>query len=523
MKPVEDGAGRTESDRLQQSHVGGQQQQQQQQQVKRLISSDSPQPLTEKEALACTAQDAPSQTNTVENQHDEKAGQPPTDLAVVFPSITRDQTRTSVSRHSADPESHYRLGSRMSTDPDGNTYPEGGSEAYTVVFGSFLVLFGGFGLVNTIGTFQAYISANQLKDLSQREISWIFGVFSFLIFFGGLQIGPIFDAKGPKLLVFVGSILLIVGLITLGFCEQYWHFMLSFGLVCGAGSSLTFTPAVATPGHWFYRLRGRATGIASTGGSVGGVVMPLMLEALFPKIGFAWATRALALVCLVFLGVGLFLVKGRLPKKKATKENILPDLKILLDLQFFLTTFAIFFIEWGLFVPLTYLTSYALKHGMKSSLSYQLIAILNAGSFFGRWIPGFISDYSGRFNTMIITVLMCLLSTACLWLLAGDNTAMLVAYAFIFGFSSGSNIGLTPVCVGQICKTEHYGRYYATAYTVVSFGTLTGTPIAGAILTLNDGNYWGLITWTSCCYFAGLVCFIAAKGVKVGWNPFTLY
>jgi hypothetical protein len=47
---------------------------------------------------------------------------------------------------------------------------------------------------------------------------------------------------------------------------------------------------------------------------------------------------------------------------------------------------------------------------------------------------------------------------------------LLVIYALLFGFSSGSNISLTPVCVGQLCKTENYGRYYATAYTIVSFG-----------------------------------------------------
>lgn len=53
--------------------------------------------------------------------------------------------------------------------------------------------------------------------------------------------------------------------------------------------------------------------------------------------------------------------------------------------------------------------------------------------------------------------------------------------------------------------------------------TLTGTPIAGTILTLNGGDYWGLITWTTCCYFAGLVCFYAAKTLKHGWNPLIIY
>lgn len=374
------------------------------------------------------------------------------------------------STHPADPDGLAHLGSRMSTDPQGNTYPEGGLEAYLVVLGGGLALFGSLGLVNAIGTFQAYISSHQLKDHTQSSISWIFGVYTFLLFFGGLQIGPVFDAKGPKMLVLAGTILTVVSMLLVGICQKYWHFMVVFSIVGGFGASLAFTPAVANPGHFFFRLRGRATGVASAGGSLGGIVFPLMLDALFPKIGFAWATRAVALICLVTMGSGVFLLKSRLPKKRATKENILPDFTIFKEPIFALTTLGVFFIEWGVFVPLTYISSYALSHGMSRALSYQLLAILNVGSFFGRWVPGIVSDYTGRFNTMIVTVVLCLLSTACLWLPAGNSKAMIVSYALIFGFASGSNIGLTPVCVGQVCKTEHYGRYYATAYTIVSFG-----------------------------------------------------
>ncbi|DAA75913.1 TPA_exp: putative Oxalate/formate antiporter [Trichophyton benhamiae CBS 112371] len=496
--------------------------------------SDGPAPATEmKSQDAGARQGLDTLSNEEEREqplYDEKA-LPLAGNGLLFQAITRDQdgnsvrlsrTRSSQPSPPADSENLARLGSRMSTDPDGNVYPEGGLEAYLVVFGCFLCLFGSFGLVNTIGTFQAYLSENQLKDYNQSTISWIFGVFSFLIFFGGLQIGPIFDAKGPKGLVLVGSTLVIGSLIALGFCTEYWQIMVVFGVVCAAGTSMVFTPAVANPGHYFFRLRGRATGLAATGGSVGGIVFPLVLDALFTKIGFAWSTRVLALICFVSLGAGLMLVKSRLPRQRATMENIMPDLRILLEPVFACTTLGIFCIEWGLFVPLTYISSYALHYGMPKGLSYQLLAILNVGSFFGRWVPGYISDYTGRFNTMIVTVLMCLLSVSCLWLPANGNTAMTVSFAFIFGFSSGSNIGLTPVCVGQTCKTENYGRYYATAYTVVSFGCLTSIPIGGSILTRNGGEYWGLITWTSCCYFGGLVFFIAARVLRVGWNPFKI-
>lgn len=360
--------------------------------------------------------------------------------------------------------------SRVTTDAEGNVYPEGGKEAWLVVLGSFMGLFGSLGLVNTIGTFQAYIETNQLKDYSSGNVGWIFGMFAFLTFFCGVQIGPIFDARGPRLLIFAGSICEMAMMILLGFCTKYWHFMLVLGVLGGVGASLIFTPAISAIGHFFYEKRGVATGMAATGGSIGGIAFPLILEALFPKIGWAWATRVVALICLIAFGFANLLIRSRLPQKPFSKENVLPDFRIFRDIRFALTTASVFFIEWGLFIPISYISSYALDHGFSNSFSYQILAILNVGSFFGRWLPGFFADFLGRFNTLIATVALCLLCNACLWLPAGSSMALLVIYALLFGFSSGSNISLTPVCVGQLCKTEHYGRYYATAYTIVSFG-----------------------------------------------------
>lgn len=402
----------------------------------------------------------PAQTNAIKEPVSDNAGHKLTESHTSHPIASRPEDGASLSDAVL----------RESTDPDGNTYPEGGLQAWLVVVGSWMALFGSLGLLNSIGTFQAYISKHQLSGYSDGTVGWIFGVYACLTFFCGAQIGPIFDAKGPRFLVLGGSILIIASLVALAFCTQYWHFMVTIGIFIGIGTSMVFNPAIAAIGHYFYRRRGEATGIATTGGSFGGIAFPLILEALFPKIGFAWATRVVVLLCLLTLGAGCILIRSRLPSKPASKENILPDIRIFRDPIFMLTTAGVFLIEWGLFVPITYISSYALAQGYSTSFSYQILAILNAGSILGRWLPGYIADFIGRFNTMILAILGCLVSCACFWLPAGDHKALLIIYALAFGFFSGSNISLTPVCVGQLCKTENYGRYYATMYTIVSFG-----------------------------------------------------
>lgn len=177
--------------------------------------------------------------------------------------------------------------------------------------------------------------------------------------------------------------------------------------------------------------------------------------------------------------------------------------------------------EFGLFVPITYLTSYATNNGVDPTFSYQVIAILNAGSCFGRWLPGLAADRVGRFNTMIAMLLLCMVTTFAFWLPATyyHTVPLVVVFALLFGFASGSNISLTPTCVGQLCDTRVYGRYYATCYTVVSFSCLTGIPIAGSLIDAAGGSYWGLIVFTGLSYVAATACWIVVRVQKVGWSP----
>lgn len=401
------------------------------------------------------------------------------------------------------------------------SYPEGGLQAWLVVFGSFSGMTASFGLMNTIGTFQAYISTHQLSTYSPSAVGWIFSLYVFLGFFCGVQIGPVFDAKGPRWIVVAGTLCLLSAMVGVAFSSKYWHFILTFSILGGLGTSLIFTPAVASIAHFFLKKRANATGLAATGGSVGGIIFPLMLQSLFPRIGFRYASLVMALIFLVLLLIANILIRARLPPKPG--GSVWPDFRILKNKTFALTTGGVFFVEWGLFVPLSFISSYALREGINSAFAYQILAIINAGSVFGRWLPGYVADKIGRFNTMIVTVAMCLVSVLGLWLTAGGNIAQLCVFAVWFGFGSGSNISLTPVCVGQLCETEVFGRWYATSYTIVSFGCLTGIPIAGQILTVSRGSYWGLILFTGVCYVMGLACFVAARAGKVGWDPRRIY
>ena len=153
-------------------------------------------------------------------------------------------------------------------------------------------------------------------------------------------------------------------------CLEYWHFIVVFGINGGVGTSLLFTPSIAAIGHFFNRRRGNATGIAATGCAFGGIVFPLLLQSLIPKVGFAWATRVMGFIILFLCIIANLLIKSNLPRSLAAKSPH-PDFRILSQPTFAMTVLGSFLIEWALFVPLTYLTSYAIQQGFSQAFAYQ--------------------------------------------------------------------------------------------------------------------------------------------------------
>jgi hypothetical protein len=99
------------------------------------------------------------------------------------------------------------------------SFPEGGWQAWLVVLGAWFALMSAMGLMNTIAIFQAYTLSHQLKGHSEGTVGWIFSIYTFLAFFCGVYIGPVFDKYGPRWLVIAGCITTVTGVVCMSFCK----------------------------------------------------------------------------------------------------------------------------------------------------------------------------------------------------------------------------------------------------------------------------------------------------------------
>ena len=115
-------------------------------------------------------------------------------------------------RHDTEDSPSQELGH---TEEPEVTYPEGGLAAWLVAIGSWCAMTAGLGLINSTGVLEAYVSNRVLPTYPASATGWIFGIYVFVSYFGGIQTGPIFDARGPKELMIFGSFCILVGVFTL--------------------------------------------------------------------------------------------------------------------------------------------------------------------------------------------------------------------------------------------------------------------------------------------------------------------
>ncbi|KAF4428238.1 monocarboxylate transporter 2 [Fusarium acutatum] len=398
--------------------------------------------------------------------------------------------------------------------PDFGPPPDGGLQAWLVVTGGFFAVFASFGWINCIGIFQDYYEQNQLKSYSSSDVAWISSIESFMLFFWGPVVGYMTDNYGPRIPILIGSFLHVFGLMMTSLSKKYYQIILSQSICSALGCSFLFYAPIAAAGTWFKRHRAIAFGIITAGSSLGGVVLPIMVNKLVVRVGFGWAMRSVAFLFLGLLVIANVTIKSRLPppRRKFDIKDFITPFK---EMPFLLLTVAGFMLYLGSFLPFNFIIVQAKELGVSDSLAQYLVSIVNAASTFGRLVPAYFGDRIGVFNVMIPLTLLGGIFTLTVWLTA-HSTASVVAYAALYGFASGCTLSIVPAMVASFSDVRSIGTRNGALYGVAAIGVLIGSPVAGAIVSAEDGNFSGLIIFCGVTILAGAVFAIMSRQALTG-------
>lgn len=416
-------------------------------------------------------------------------------------------------------------------------YPEGGKKGWCTVLGGCIGLLVAYGLMNTMGAIESYVAQHILVGTNPVSISMIFSVAVFIMLFGMMIGGILFDAYGYKELCIVGSVFTCGGMIATGSCTELYQFFLAFSVCCGIGCALLSTPLITAAGHFFNERRGLAFSLLMPGASLGGVIWPMVCRSLYVKVGFPWTMRILGFVFIAVLIVSYFLMNDRHEELQALrllneeeeeklsagetfidKVKALVDVSVFKDVTFLWFSVSICLAEFSVILVTTYIPSYAISKGFSESTSLVALTVNNASGIVGRIVPTILSDYYGPFNMGSLMALITTLSIFVIWLPFGSNLAGLMTFCVVFGFSMSGILAVTPLCTAKISEPKDYGKRFGTVYFFVSFASLISLPI-GMTLTKTNMGYNAMVLFSGCTTLIAEIAFLVCKyRVGKGWS-----
>lgn len=215
----------------------------------------------------------------------------------------------------------------------------------------FLVSFNSWGFIQGFGAFQTYY-VTALQE-APSTISWIGSVQILLLFFLGIPAGRAVDAGYFRAVFIAGLVVQLLGVFLTSVSKKYWQVFLTQGICQGIGNGLQYVPAMSLLSTYFSKNTSLAIGIAATGTTVGGMVLPVMVQQLLPKVGFAWTVRSLGLVMAFGGTTAAIVLEPRVPPRHS---GPLVEWSAFSERPFLLFCIAMFFNFWGGFFPLFYVS-----------------------------------------------------------------------------------------------------------------------------------------------------------------------
>ncbi|KAI9624439.1 hypothetical protein H4Q26_016839 [Puccinia striiformis f. sp. tritici PST-130] len=123
------------------------------------------------------------------------------------------------------------------------------------------------------------------------------------------------------LITYVGLVVFLASIFLSSFAQNSIHVMLTLGLGFGFGGVAVYIPPLSYLPGWFVERRGLANGVIFSGSGIGGLVFPIILEAVLPMHGAGKALKYCSLVLTVLCGVAVYVIKPRTKASPRTQKK----------------------------------------------------------------------------------------------------------------------------------------------------------------------------------------------------------
>ena len=332
--------------------------------------------------------------------------------------------------------------------------------------------------------------------------------FAVSLFFGvggvaGIYVARVIDQYPIRLLMVLGTLGCGVCLALMSVIQSLWQAYVIFALFGAANTCISLVVATTMVTRWFPGPnRSIALSIASTGLSMGGVVVTPLCAYLFNTYGMQTSMPWLGLL-FVAVVVPVVLTMVRWPSSFQTSSAPQIDSQAYRSAVrsrfFILLSVGYVFIMGAQVGGIAHL--YSMVQGLASfSEAAVAVQLLTVGSISGRILGGWVMT---KVPVRLYAMANLLLQAVGLLVLSQANDVQFALIgAGLFGLSIGNLLMAQPLWLAEVYDTSIYPRVYALANALTVIGVGLGPFFLGLMYDLADyttayfvAACWSLLAW----------------------------
>ena len=349
-------------------------------------------------------------------------------------------------------------------------------------------------------------------EASRSEVMYSMSLTAMLGLFLAPVVGVMADTYPIRWLMVAGAAIFGAGLFALSMTQSLLQFTLLFGIVMGLSNTL-LGPLCgsAVISRWFTVNRGKALGVAATGSSLGGILLPALFVLWLADNGdwrsalqnFSYGVLFILLPYLFFVMRDFTLQdpENRAQNDDATEDSLQQKTsllesnslqsrfsfrQIIRDSSYWIVGISLALLFSTYSALLANLTPYLSGQGFDASVAAQAIMIVAISGFIGKLLFGYAADKVSLKLALLVTQLAVI---AGLLLLAAGPSYWVICIALgTLGLSTGGMLPVWGALLAAIFGTTNYGRVMGLMMPLIVLIVIPGYGLTGYLYG-QQGNY----------------------------------